>query len=85
MKVLEETVIPYNAGKAFIVRKGQRIRITGESTQYRGVEPDIVDPELTTPLMAATYGGNIGLASLLLKPPIPANAALRALVGRCKN
>jgi len=31
MKVLEEVVLPYNTGKSFVVRKGQRIRITAES------------------------------------------------------
>jgi len=31
MKVPEETVIPYNTGKSFIVRRGQRIRISAES------------------------------------------------------
>ena len=31
MKVLEEVIMPYNTGKSFIVRKGQRIRITAES------------------------------------------------------
>ena len=31
MKVLEEVVMPYNTGKSFVVRKGQRIRITAES------------------------------------------------------
>ena len=31
MKVLEEVVIPYNTGKSFIVKKGQRIRISAES------------------------------------------------------
>lgn len=31
MKVLEETVIPYNTGKAFTVKGGQRVRISSES------------------------------------------------------
>ena len=31
MKVLEEAVIPYNTGKSFIVKKGQRVRISAES------------------------------------------------------
>ena len=31
MKVLEEVVMSYNTGKSFIVKKGQRIRITAES------------------------------------------------------
>ena len=31
MKVLQEVVMPYNTGKSYIVKKGQRIRITAES------------------------------------------------------
>jgi len=31
-KILEEVTVPTNTGKAFIVRKGQNIRITGTST-----------------------------------------------------
>lgn len=31
MKVLEEVVMPYNTGKSYIVKKGQRIRIAAES------------------------------------------------------
>ena len=31
MKVLEEVVMPFNSGRSFIVKKGQRIRITAES------------------------------------------------------
>ncbi len=31
MKTLEENTMPYNTGKSFMVRKGQRIRITAES------------------------------------------------------
>ena len=31
MKVLEEVVMPYNTGKAFIVKKGQRIRVIARS------------------------------------------------------
>lgn len=31
MKVLEAVVMPYNTGKSFIMRKGQRIRINAES------------------------------------------------------
>jgi uncharacterized protein YcgI (DUF1989 family) len=31
MEVLEEVVMPYNTGKSFIVKKGQRIRIAAES------------------------------------------------------
>ena len=30
-KVLEEVIMPYNTGKSFIVKKGQRIRVTAES------------------------------------------------------
>lgn len=31
MKIIEEAIMPYNTGKSFIVRKGQRIRINAES------------------------------------------------------
>ena len=31
MKTLQVEVIPYNSGKAFIVKKGQRIRVAGKS------------------------------------------------------
>jgi uncharacterized protein YcgI (DUF1989 family) len=31
MKILGELVLPYNTGKSFVVKKGQRIRIIAES------------------------------------------------------
>ena len=31
MKVLKETMVPYNTGKSFIVKRGQRIRVYAES------------------------------------------------------
>ena len=31
MKIIEEILMPFNSGKAFVVKKGQRIRITAES------------------------------------------------------
>ena len=32
MKIVEEAVLPYNTGKSFSVKRGQRIRVNAEST-----------------------------------------------------